>query len=48
MVGHRSAIIGITLNTGQPMYDRTVKRDLLHIVGIEEMPKAPPANGPAS
>ncbi|MHB1425404.1 MAG: hypothetical protein ACYC3I_19715 [Gemmataceae bacterium] len=50
MVGQRSAIIG---NTNQPngtVYQSTIKVDLLHVVGIEELPVAPPpsSNGPTA
>lgn len=49
MVGRRSAVIGITNEPTGTAYDRTVKVDLLHVVGIEDLPVAPPpANGPAS
>jgi hypothetical protein len=49
LVGRRSAIIGVTNEPGGTVYDRTLKVDLLHVVGIEELP-APPsaANGPAA
>jgi hypothetical protein len=49
MVGRRSAILGITNEPAGTAYDRTVKVDLLHIVGIEELPAAPgTSNGPPS
>ena len=38
MVGRRSAIIGIARNAEATVYDRTVKVDLLHIVGLEDLP----------
>jgi hypothetical protein len=38
MVGRRSAIIGLTNEPTGAVYDRTVKVDLLHVVGIEELP----------
>ena len=44
MVGRRSAVIGITDEPNGPVYDRTLKVDLFHIVGIEDLP-APPAAG---
>jgi hypothetical protein len=50
MVGKRSAIVGLTNEPGGTAYDRTIKVDLFHVVGIEELP-APPsssANGPPS
>jgi hypothetical protein len=42
MVGHRSAVIGVANEPTGAVYDRTVKVDLLHVVGIEELP----ANSP--
>ncbi len=47
LVGRRSAIIGMTNEPNGTAYDRTIKVDLLHIVGIEELPVTPPStNGP--
>jgi hypothetical protein len=49
MVGQRSAIIGITSEPNGMAYDHTIKVDLLHVVGIEELPVSPPStNGPAT
>jgi hypothetical protein len=49
MVGRRSAIIGITNEPGGTAYDRTIKVDLFHVVGIEELPVPPPSpNGPTT
>ena len=50
MVGLRSAIIGIAKSVEGTAYDRTIKVDLLHVVGIEELPvqQPPSANGPAA
>jgi hypothetical protein len=50
MVGRRSAVIGITKEPGGTAYDRTIKVDLLHVVGIEELPISPPpsSNGPTA
>ena len=49
MVGRRSAIIGIVNEPNGTVYDRTFKVDLLHVVGIEELPVHPPsANGPVA
>lgn len=45
MVGKRSAIIGLTNEATGSAYDRTIKVDLLHVVGIEELAKKPPTNG---
>lgn len=48
MVGRRSAVVGLTDEPGGFAYDRTIKVDLLHVVGSEELPVAPPSsNGPA-
>jgi hypothetical protein len=49
MVGRRSVTIGITNDPNGTAYDRTIKVDLLYVVGIEELP-APPAssNGPTA
>ncbi len=48
MVGRRSAVIGITNDGNGTAYDRTLKVDLLHIVGIQELPPQPSAgNGTA-
>ncbi len=48
MVGRRSAIIGIAEEANGTAYDRTLKVDLLHIVGIEQLPVSPSSsNGPA-
>ena len=48
MVGRRSAIIGLTTDAAGTAYERTIKVDLLHVVGIEELPSSPPSsNGPA-
>jgi hypothetical protein len=47
LVGRRSAIIGMTNDLNGTAYDRTMKVDLLHVVGIEELPVLPPSkNGP--
>lgn len=49
MVGRRSAVIGITSEPNGTAYDRTLKVDLLHVVGIEELPVSPSSpNGPAA
>ena len=48
MVGRRSAVIGLTNEPSGTAYDRTFKVDLLHVVGVEELPAVPPStNGPA-
>jgi hypothetical protein len=47
MVGRRSAVVGLTNEANGTVYDRTIKVDLLRVVGIEELPVPPPAsNGP--
>jgi hypothetical protein len=47
MIGRRAAIIGITNEPGASAFDRTLKVDLLHVVGIEDLPGVPPSqNGP--
>lgn len=48
MVGRRSAVIGITNEPGESAYDHTIKVDLLHVVGIEDLPLPTPSsnNGP--
>lgn len=38
MVGRRSAIVGIANDPGKPIYDRSFQIDLLHIVGVENLP----------
>ncbi len=49
MVGRRSAVLGITTEPNGTAYDRTIKVDLLHVVGIEELPVGPPStNGPTA
>jgi hypothetical protein len=49
MVGRRSAVIGVTSDPNRKIYDHTIKVDLLHIVGIEELPVSPPSsNGPSA
>lgn len=41
LVGRRSAVIGMTNEPHATAYDRTIKVELLHIVGIEELPVTP-------
>jgi hypothetical protein len=49
MVGRRSAKIGITNEPSGTAYDRTIKVDLLYVVGVQELPLAlPSSNGPAA
>ena len=49
MVGRRSAIIGLTNDPAGAIYDRTLKVDLLHVVGAQDLPATPPGtNGPAA
>jgi hypothetical protein len=48
MVGRRSAIIGVSNEPKGTYYGRTIKVDLLHVVGVEELPVPPSsANGSA-
>ena len=49
-IGRRSANIGITHQPDGKVYDYSIKVDLLHIVGIEELPAASPpsSNGPTA
>jgi hypothetical protein len=44
MVGRRSAIIGLTEDATGTAYDRTIKVDLLHVVGVEELPPVTPSS----
>jgi hypothetical protein len=47
MVGQRSAVIGLTNDPAGTFYNRTFIVDLLHIVGIQELPATPSSsNGP--
>jgi hypothetical protein len=50
MVGRRSAVLGLVKNPAATTYDLFFTVDLLHIVGVEELPPTPPpsANGPTS
>lgn len=49
MVGRRSAIIGVTKNPEATRYDIATQVDLLHVVGVEEIPSSTSApNGPPS
>ena len=48
MVGRRSAIIGVTNEPNVTAYERTIKVDLLHVVGIEELPVSPPSSNGAA
>jgi hypothetical protein len=49
MVGRRSAIIGISDDAEGTAYDRTFKVDLLHVVGVEDLPLSPTSsNGPGA
>jgi hypothetical protein len=42
MVGRRSAVVGVTNDPHGSAYDRTIKVDLLHVVGIEDLSASPP------
>lgn len=50
MVGKRSAVLGIANDPQATAYERTLQVDLLHVVGIEELPvtSPPSTNGPAA
>jgi hypothetical protein len=49
MVGRRSAIIGVTKNPEATRYDIATQVDLLHVVGVEELPTSTMTpSGPAS
>ena len=50
MVGQRSAVVGLTGDSGQSFYERTVKVDLLHVIRLEPLQTVPPSskNGPGS
>jgi len=49
MVGKRSAVIGVTNEPNGSAYDRTIKVDLFHVVGIEDLPVSPSTtNGPSA
>src|SRR5438309_12092533 len=45
MVGRRSAIVGLTNDPTGTFYNRHFLVDLLHVVGTEELPVAPPSDG---
>lgn len=48
MVGRRAAVIGITNKPDDVAFERTLKVDLVHVVGIESLPSGQPTgNGPA-
>jgi hypothetical protein len=40
MVGHRSAVLGLTNDPTGVAYDRTFQVDLFHVVGVEELAPA--------
>jgi hypothetical protein len=42
MVGRRSALVGVTNDPHGAAYDRTIKVDLLHVAGIEDLSASPP------
>ena len=49
MVGRASAILGITNDPTTTAFDRTFRVDLLHIVGVQDLPvQSPSPNGPAA
>jgi hypothetical protein len=47
-VGRRAAMIGLTGDPGQTLFERSVKIDLLHVIRLEPLEAAPPStsNGP--
>jgi hypothetical protein len=45
MIGRRSAVIGFAKDEGGTIYDRATWVDLLHIVGVEELPVKSSGNG---
>jgi hypothetical protein len=48
-VGKRVAYVGLTGQSGQTFFERTVKVDLLHVTQIVPIgTAAPPLNGPAN
>ncbi len=44
MVGRHSAVLGITDQPNGTVYDHTIKVDLRHVVGIEELRTSPPTS----
>ena len=49
MVGRRAAIIGIANDPEATAFERSIKVDLLHIVGLKDLRVQPPsANGPTA
>jgi hypothetical protein len=46
MVGRHSAVIGVTNEPDRTVYDRSFWVDLLHVVGVEDLPAARSSNGP--
>jgi hypothetical protein len=49
-VGKRSAMVGLTGDPAQTLYERSVKVDLLHVIRLGPLESVPPpsTNGPAS
>lgn len=45
MIGRRSAIIGVAGEVKATAYERTIKVDLRHVVGIEDLPLSPSSSG---
>ena len=49
MVGRRAAIIGIANDPEAAVFDRSIKVDLLHVVGLKDLPAvSTSANGPSA
>jgi hypothetical protein len=42
-VGRRTAMVGLTGDPGQTFYERAIKVDLLHVIRLEPLEKAPSA-----
>jgi hypothetical protein len=45
LLGRRTATVGLTGDSAQTFYERTIKVDLLHVIRVEPLPVAPPKNG---
>ena len=43
MVGRRSAMVGLTGQPGRTYYERAVQVDLLHVIRLEPLERAPSA-----
>jgi len=45
IVGKRKAVLGVAADPSDPLADRTIDVDLLHIVKLEDLPSKTPADG---